>query len=249
MKVLKILSIIFFIMLLVVSCEDQPINKVDPPAKVMLIESSADTSAVERGIDAIYLDSSPNKNAIIFQWRPNQETTLAGYEIYRSTSANQNYTALAKIVENFGVIDTFYIDNSVSLNIRYYYFIKAFDELGQYGEPSDTISYEVIENAVLSSPVGIIGNVTAPLFVWDFPPIVPHYFIFRLEISENEIYRNLYSKLIELTVDYDPHQEWTLVKLIAVTALSPGKYRWRIDSIGSELNQGAESAWFVFIIQ
>ncbi len=249
MKLLTIVISIFFIAMLVFRCEDQSVNKVDPPAKVVLIESSADTSAVERGIDAMYVDSNPNKNAIIFQWRPNKESTLVGYEIYRSTSATQNYTSFTRIVKNFGVIDTFYVDNSVSLYIRYYYFIRAFDELGQYGEPSDTISYKLIENAVLSSPVGIIGNVTAPLFIWDFPPIVPHYFVFRLERSENEIYRNLYSKLIELTVDYDPHQEWTLVKLIGITALSPGKYRWRIDSIGSELNQGAESAWFVFIIQ
>ena len=246
------LSTIFLIALvfyLLPGCDDQPVNKVDPPARVDLIHGSADTSAIEFGIDALYLNESPNKNSIFFEWRPNSESSLAGYEIYRSEFPNQNYTSLAQVLENFGVIDTFYIDNSVSLNIRYYYFIRAFDELGQYSEPSDTISYKVMENPILSYPVSIIGNITAPEFIWDFPPIIPHYFVFRLEISENEIYRSLYSKLIEISVEYDPHQEWTLAELTQETALSAGKYRWRIDSIGSEDNQGAESAWFVFIIQ
>jgi hypothetical protein len=250
MKCLFITILIFFFLLLLAGCDDEPVNKVNPPARVVLIASSADTSAVESGIDAIYLANSPDQNAIFFEWRPNSENTLAGYEIYRSTFANQNYTSLVRVIENFGVIDTLYIDNSISLNTRYYYFIRAFDEFEQYSDPSDTISYEIIENPVLSSPVGIIGNITAPLFIWDFPSLaVPQYFVFRLEVSENEIYRNLYSKLVEISVDYDPHQEWTLTELIPGAALSPGKYRWRIDSIGSEDNQGAESAWFVFIIQ
>jgi len=250
MKYLSIIFSIFFFLLLLPACEDEPVNKVNPPARVLLVANSDDTSAVEKGIDAIYRSDSPDQNAIFVEWQPNSESTLAGYEIYRSIFSSQNYTSLARVVENFGVIDTFYTDNSVSLNIRYYYFIRAFDELEQYGDPSDTISYEIIENPVLSSPVGIIGNITAPVFIWDFPSLaVPQYFVFRLEISENEIYRNLYTKLIEISVDYDPHQEWTLTELIPGTALSPGKYRWRIDSIGSEDNQGAESAWFVFIIQ
>lgn len=249
MKYLYTVSLIVLVFYLLLSCDDQPVNKVDPPARVVLISNSADTSSVEHGIDAVYLNESPDKNSIFFEWRPNGESTLAGYEIYRSVFANQNYTSLARVVENFGIIDTFYVDNSVSLNIRYYYFIRAFDDLDQYGEPSDTISYKIMENPVLSYPVSIIGNVTAPVFIWDFPPIIPQYFVFRLEVSENEIYQNLYSKLIEISVEYDPHQEWTLAELTQETALSPGKYRWRIDSIGDEDNQGAESAWFVFIVQ
>ena len=250
MKNLPTLLLIVLVFYLLFGCDDQPVNKVDPPGRVDLISSSADTSAVEFGIDAIYLNESPNKNSIFFEWRPNSESSLAGYEIYRSVFPKQNYTALARVVENFGVIDTFYIDNSVSLNIRYYYFIRAFDDLDQYSEPSDTISYEVFENPVLSYPVSIIGNVNAPEFIWDFPALaVPQYFVFRLEISENEIYYRLYSKLIEISVEYDPHQEWTLAELTQETGLSAGKYRWRIDSIGSEDNQGAESAWFIFIIQ
>ncbi|OGB64904.1 MAG: hypothetical protein A2Y94_11030 [Caldithrix sp. RBG_13_44_9] len=248
MKYLYTVSLIVLVFYLLLSCDDQPVNKVDPPARVVLISNSADTSSVEHGIDAIYLNESPDKNSIFFEWRPNGESTLAGYEMYRSVFANQNYTSLARVVENFGIIDTFYIDNSISLNIRYYYFIRAFDDLDQYGEPSDTISYEVIENPILLG--SIITDTTALEFIWNFPAFaVPQYFVFRLEISENEIYRNLYSKLIEISVEYGQHQEWTLAELTQETTLSPGKYRWRIDSIGSEYNQGAESAWFIFIIQ
>ena len=50
--------------------------------------------------------------------------------------------------------------------------------------------------------------------------------------------------------DYNPEQEWDLPKLEYDTTLSLGTYRWRIDSIGNELDQeGSESVWFIFNIQ
>jgi hypothetical protein len=249
---LKFLFYIILVGLLTIGlpgCEDE-VNKEAPPARVVLVEKNPDTSAVERGIDALYEVSRPEVNSIILEWHPNLETTLAGYSIFRSESIDKNYVAIVRIGKAFNFIDTTFIDNSVSLQKRYYYFIKAFDEFDQFSDPSDTVNYKLVEIPSLSSPVGNIGNNFSPIFAWDFHPnYIPHTFIFRLEKIENEAFNPLYTKLLELGVDYDPHQEWTLSSLTSVNSLSAGIYRWRIDPLGSEALHGAESAWREFSIQ
>jgi len=241
---LTIISLFFF------ACNQEEVNKVDPPAKVTLVSKSDDSVAVEKGIDAIYLDAQPDRNAIFLEWHPNQEKILAGYVIYRSEFSNRNYVNIARITKEFS-IDTTFIDNSVSLLTRYYYFVRAFDDLDQYGQSSDTVNYSLVDHPVLSSPYGDIGGNQAPMFIWDFnPSFVPHYFVFRLDRKENQVFTSFYIQKLDLEMSsYDPHQEWRLNRLTGMDSLTSGEYRWRIDPVGSELNQGAESVWFVFVIQ
>jgi hypothetical protein len=251
MKAIKNIFVLFFVGTVFFNCSKEDVNRVEPPARVMLVDKSSDTSTVETGIDAVYLEESPAKNAIFLEWHPNTENALAGYSIYRSEFADRNFAAIGKVSKSFNIIDTTFIDKSVSLNQRYYYFVRAFDDLQQSGEPSDTVSYKVVENPILSSPVGQIGNISAPLFIWDFnSEFIPHFFVFRLERRETGAFRNYYTKLLEMNVDYVPHQEWSLLKLTGIPSLLAGEYRWRIDVIGTEFDtEGAESAWYIFIIQ
>jgi hypothetical protein len=207
---------------------------------------------VERGIDAIYLDESPDKNAIYLEWYRNSETRLEGYEIYRSTFSNRNFQAIARVTSrNILGIDTSFIDKTVSLNQSYYYFIRALDDLDQYSDPSDTVNYSLIDNPVLSYPVLNIST-TSPVFQWSFTnSIFPHRFVFRLEVRQNELWSNVHTKLCERITDYNTEQEWDLAKLeYGSSSLSQGTYRWRIDSIGNMMDQeGSESVWFLFNIQ
>jgi hypothetical protein len=234
------------------SCDQGEVNKVDPPPAVKIVQKNSDTSVVETGIDALYDPSSPDNNYIYLEWYRNPENRLAGYDIYRSTAANRNFQAIARVTgRNRLGIDTVFIDKTVSLNQRYYYFIRAFDDLDQYGEPSDTSEYELIEIPVLSYPVYNIGNITSPIFKWSFAnSINPHFFVFRLEKNQNEVYVNIHTKLCERITDYKTDQEWDLQKLHYASTLTAGTYRWRIDSIGSERDRiGSESTWFIFVIE
>ncbi|MBN2366714.1 MAG: hypothetical protein EH225_12420, partial [Calditrichaeota bacterium] len=177
-----VFSTFMIIILLFVSCSEEAVNKVDPPARVNLVAKNSDSSYVEKGIDAVFLETSPDRNGIFLEWHPNQESTLDGYEIYRSEFANRNFTAIGRVNKSFGTIDTVFIDKTVSLNQRYHYFVRAFDEFDQFGESSDTTYYTVVDNPVLSSPAFNIGTNISPIFVWDFNfNFVPHYFVFRLE--------------------------------------------------------------------
>jgi len=244
--------IVFVSFFIAVRCDQGEVNKVDPPPAVNIVFKNSDTSVVERGIDALYDASSPDNNYIYLEWYRNPENRLAGYEIYRSTTANRNFLAIARVTtRNRLGIDTVFIDKSVSLNQRYYYFVRAFDDLDQYGEPSDTTEYELIEIPVLSYPVYNIGNIPSPIFRWSFAnSINPHFFVFRLEKNQNELYVNIHTKLCERITDYKTDQEWDLQKLHYVSTLTAGTYRWRIDSIGSERDRiGSESTWFIFVIE
>jgi hypothetical protein len=232
------------------SCNEEAVNKVDPPQRVQLVAKSSDTSVVETGIDAIYRDESPDQNYIYLEWYRNPETGLLGYGVYRSTSPDRNFQAIASITtRNILGIDTTFIDKTVSLNQSYYYFIRAFDDLDQYGDPSDTVNYALIENPVLSYPILNIST-TSPVFQWSFASSTfPHRFVFRLEKRINELWNNVHTKLCERITDYNPEQEWDLPKLQYDTTLTLGTYRWRIDSIGNNLDQeGSESTWFLFNI-
>jgi hypothetical protein len=117
------------------------------------------------------------------------------------------------------------------------------------------MEYELIDVPILSYPIYNIGNIISPIFMWSFTnSIDPHFFVFRLEKSENALYINIHTKLCERITDYKTEQEWELSKLQFPSTLTAGTYRWRIDSIGSEsgvnyLRSGSESAWVIFVIE
>lgn len=243
-----ILIILFFTVGLLIRCANEDVNREPPPARVLLVERTTDTSAIEHGIDAEYNHNQPETNSIFIEWHPNQEKILSGYYVYRSESFDKNYVAVGKITRDYGIIDTTYEDNNVSLHQRYYYFVKAFDEFDQSSEPSDTVNYKLVENPILSSPnIGYNGN-NSPVFIWDFKS-VPRSFIFRLLKKEGEVFNPLITEEIWLDVEYKTHQEWSLGKISSYTTLPAGNYKWRIDVVGSEDFHGAESDWLDFTVK
>jgi hypothetical protein len=224
------------------SCKDEG-SKTDPPGRVIIVEKEpgveAEADTLEKGIDAI-----PGLNAIFMEWHPNKEENLAGYSIYRSESFNVNFVSIGKVVKYHNAIDSFYIDDNDSINTRFYYYIRAFNDLDQYGDPSDTITYKLLDYPILSDP-NQANRSNSPQFVWYFGPEsqVPHSFIFRLQKKVNEVYINYYTKVNELGDDYDYDQVWELNEITDLDSLMPGIYQWRIDPIGSEPFHGSESDW------
>ena len=71
--------------------------------------------------------------------------SLKGYKIFRSENEYGTYSEIATVTsKNRLGIDTSFIDQTCTLDRTYYYFIKAFDELNQVGEPSDTVYYKLM---------------------------------------------------------------------------------------------------------
>jgi hypothetical protein len=222
-----------------------------PPSPPKIVPKTSDTLHIEMGIDAIYDPASPFKNHIYLEWYRNSESELKGYKIFRNENEYGVYSEIGSVtsIGRLGV-DTSFIDKTCSLNQGYFYFVKAFDELNQVSEPSDTAYYKLSEVPILIYPIYNIGNVISPTFKWSFGnSIFPHYFVFRLGKSNNELYQNIHTKLCERITNYQTAQEWDLQSLGFTSTLISGTYRWRIDSVGHILSWGAESAWLIFVIE
>lgn len=72
--------------------------------------------------------ATPITDGIRVDWLPNQELDLAGYRIYRRINNNPTYDSLNIAL----VLDTTYTDTGLGGENKYYYALRAFDEVGNY---------------------------------------------------------------------------------------------------------------------
>ena len=233
-------------------------NSVDnpPPAQVILVEKSSDSSAVERGIDAeqpLGVFPVPEQNAIYLEWYGLDEDDLAAYDIYRrDRDTTGNFQKIAEVPRRFGQTDTSYLDLSVNLDTVYYYYVIARDEDGQEGERSRIDFYRLLPRPKsLNAPVG--NTLFQGFFEWDFDEdFVAQYFIFRLEKNNGSgEFFPYYLGLLDTEGRTQPNQRWSLEE-VGLTALDPGQYRWRIDvrRFDDRNNrEGSESTWETFQVQ
>jgi hypothetical protein len=239
----NILIVLFIISnaLLIFTCknQDQPES---PPQRVTIVTKTPEYAILEQGIDTI-----PEKDAIKLEWHPNSERNLNGYAVFRSKWPDKNYLEITRIKEIYGTIDTTFIDDSVQVNNRYYYYIRAFIKSDLLGEPSDTVNYQLIPKPQL---LGTSLKNEVFLFRWTYsdPVSAPDDFVFRLQrkINFNE-YQNLNPSVN--SIRYTFPEEWSLEELGYDNQLSAGEYNWWIDAFIPGQNMGAESNIWQFQIK
>jgi len=81
------------------------------------------------------ISATGGDNLVTLTWNPNNETDLAGYNIYRSDTAQNGYLKINSTLVN----SSLYTDNSVLANSTYYYVISAVDNAAN----ESTMSSEV----------------------------------------------------------------------------------------------------------
>jgi len=250
MKKTLYLPLSLIILVVLTSCQSSTESKNPVPEKVRIVEKSPEDAPDETGIDAETLP--PNIQTIYLEWYPVKDEDLVAYDIYRSVDDSVgNFAKYASVEKTLGVVDTFFYDKNVQPFKRYYYYIVARDEIGQEGERSSTIDYELLPPPEIVFPTGIANQTGEFTFQWNFSSadVPPNQFVFRLQRKVGSTNINYFIKLFPLGTDYSPHQEWSFSQLGLSYPLPTGTYRWRIDVVGSKNNQGAESAWQTFFIQ
>lgn len=75
---------------------------------------------------------------VTIRWYPNGERDLAGYEVWRSNTARDNYRKIAVLPPHV----TEYVDKDVRNGITYFYAVLAFDEDGNQSD----FSPEIVED-------------------------------------------------------------------------------------------------------
>lgn len=79
---------------------------------------------------SIILNTSPSTTGIALSWtvsNPNNDE-ISGYKIYRKTVLQNNFEL---IYDNIGKENTIFNDNSVKALLNYYYYVKAYNAIGE----------------------------------------------------------------------------------------------------------------------
>ena len=232
---------IIFTVLFILTCKNQ-VQPEPPPQRVFVVTKTPEYAIIEKGIDTI-----PEKDAIKLEWHPNSDKNLNGYSIFRSKWPDKNFIEITRIKEIYGTIDTTFIDDSVQVNNRYYYYIRAFNKSDLLGEPSDTVNYQIIPKPQLLG-TSIKNEVLTFSWTYSDPLSAPDDFVFRLQrkINANE-YQNLNPSVN--SIRYTFPEEWSLEDLGYENSLLAGEYGWWIDAYYPERNLGAESNIWQFQIK
>jgi hypothetical protein len=217
-----------FVFLFIFSCGEN-IEDPDPPSAPEWAVSTPMLNLLKIGANPIH-----NDDGIQLIWRPNSEPDISGYFLYRQKDAADEEFEIIADVTAYGLsgIDTSMVDNTVSKDISYLYYLKAYDQAGNLSLPSDTIQYQPVEKVYLRSPLESISN-GQPAFEWhDDNYSRNQEYLLRLEALDNQ-------EVIWISRFHPPNYGDFFQRIsynndgFAVTAAleSGTSYRWCIETI------------------
>ncbi len=252
--------LIFFILL--TACEE-PTQKTDfkpDPVQLVLRSAGADTLESEPGIDAVPTGEG-EINHIQIQWyRHPQIRQIEKFNIYRSEDPDglKSYRLIGSVAAGLsGKPDSIYFDTQdLRLNVRYYYYVTAVSNDLVESEPSDTVSYRLLEKAVGLTLNGNEAVITQPVLDfqwWMASGSTPDVYVLRIErLLGGDAHPLELIRLIRST--YQTPQTFHLEGAQLQEILTDGEYRWRIDCMGREdvenqYFEGSESNWKIFKVK
>ena len=253
--------------LLLLSCFNQPDISVP-----RFVPKMPPDSVVERGIDA-----HPD-NAIYLEWEEPataEEEGILGYYVYRSTLRDGEYDfkRIATVERNAGLLyeSDEYVDNEVTLDSTYYYYLKSYNDFTVSKENSDTVHYKLALKAGLDLPSGDISD-NKSHFEFRYPLRTGNrvsYFYLRLFYMENSLYQTKFftkthlfdfsKSLYKIYLQNNDYHTTVLLDSLPVDGsgnkyLEKGNYRWRVDAVSGEPGggpetEGSESNWMYFTVK
>ena len=175
------ISVLLPILVLYSSCgEDLTPEDTTPPAPPIIIPKSPETQFIQEGIDS-EPGNSDQDYWIRIEWEWNEESDLLGYYIYRwderDTLGSFEQIRDQRLEVNLRREDDpvpYYTDQAPILqpdqitgfSHGFYYFIRAYDEVGNVSAHSDTVYYRH-----LKKPTGLRINGTPAVefaLLWDY---------------------------------------------------------------------------------
>jgi hypothetical protein len=230
-------SCFWWIFLLIIGsgCNRSPVNPGPSLPAPVLIQSPADTSLIEIGIDAV-----ESGDFIRLDWQPGDKELPINYRIYRTEAIDSGFVLTAAVSGRA----TSYLDSlGIKIGTRYYYYITAVDDEDIESYPSDTLSYKLLEKPFL------LANSFEPelMFSWQVR-VNPEFYVLKLIEADTEKkiwvskFRTSYTQIEKVKFNFDG-------KAIVDSLQRGVAYKWRVDIIGASENSGSESPWKRLIIQ
>jgi hypothetical protein len=249
---LTVVAASFFILSFIIvflNCQKEP----SLPAQPTILDHAADTLYAGSGIGTV-----PEGDWIQIQWLANTESHLAGYKIFRFTyDDNVTQTKItmdalvADIAQPIPLPETLaWIDKSVQLDTRYYYYLQAYDTQGNTSVRSAMVNYKLINKI---SPTKLTAPrsacyITRPIFTFGD---------LTADISINNILVKVYDvntqSIIWVSERLDPFNGNGVLynyngKATQDTLANDHNYKWRVDAFGRDINAGSESQWIDFTV-
>jgi len=189
--------------------------------------------------------SIPQQNAIRIEWDVSGEDNLSGCKIYRSLSSEEEeFQIIATVSEK----DGYYEDTDVSVGVKYYYKISAFDDNGNESDKSDAANYTLLEKPTPIEPADQTAIETlTPTFAWLGVSGASAYDI-RLysRVADEETWDEIWHS--ERVYPYQDLRKTYNDDNLASKPLETGMtYKWRVDSSAGR-SAGSQSRWRYFSV-
>ncbi|HID10567.1 MAG TPA: hypothetical protein EYP17_04615 [Candidatus Latescibacteria bacterium] len=133
------------------------------------------------------------------------------------------------------------------MKVRYRYFLKAVDQVGNQSLPSDTVDYRLLPKFVLQFPWGETED-RKPLFCFGHPgdPDIAYFRVVVEEMDGGKVWDSIWQDATPLfgegmgriLYNFDGRALWDSLRL--------REYRWRGDAVGAEPRTGSKSRWMGF---
>jgi len=188
--------------------------------------------------------SIPQQNAIRIEWDLVTEDDLAGYNIYRAMSSEEeDFRIIATVSEQ----DSHYEDTDLETGVEYYYRISAFDDLGNESDKSDPVHYTLLEKPIPVQPADQAVIDAVPDFVWLGVSGTSSYTIHVQSRAPGlETWEDIWSS--DKVYPYQDLRKTYNDDGLALALLERGMtYRWRVDSSGGRYS-GSQSRWQYFSV-
>ena len=240
-------------LLLFISCgENSEENDVSAPEAPEMIVKSVEFAQIETGVDAV-----PEGDWIYFEWEPNDEEDLEGYEIWRMGEDDSlqvfELIEILSLTQMANASQPEYTDRMAivapdpnSGDARgYYYYVTAYDGSGNISSPSDTVYYKL-----LRKPLSVSIDSDLETVRWSYPYNLEQDVKFIIRVVRQSTGQHVW--LVQYSVGQDPYEVSFNFDGSALL-MGPGDYYLRVDVtpsiiIGNKYS-GAESQIHEFTIQ
>ncbi|MFT5373583.1 MAG: fibronectin type 3 domain-containing protein [Candidatus Latescibacterota bacterium] len=163
--------------LLLLSCDRERSNPIDPQAAVLVLRPDTPTG----------LQIQPGVGRILLGWQPVNEPDLAGYAIFRAAQSNGTYAFVSGDGDSTLQISTgkvSFIDSLDSPGATFFYRVAAVDTTGLLSELSNFVGATIIEDVVPPEPP---LNLSAVADESDIGRIVVRWTLPRIDSNNGEL--------------------------------------------------------------
>lgn len=219
--------------------------------KPLFVPQSQPDSVDETGIRQ---DANTQNEALILQWY--SMSNASGFKIFRSDSLGAkgtatNFKLVANVASANSINDTSFVDGMGILpKVTYYYYLTAYTFGGMSSQPSDTISYSLMNRPFLVYPEANSTVSESALFFEWYNYSRPAWYTIRVRDISLVPWKIVWVSKRFTASDPYPSRDFDFDSTASEHLIRGHSYEWRVDRFNVDSSgvpyEGATSGWWHF---